>query len=190
MLRLLSESDPTWIEVALSDLDALLVDHAHCEHKAAVTALSFVSRYCDDPELVEKLSALAAEEAEHLNRVSTICHARGLKLGTPQEDPYVKALLKACHSDPARRRVDRLLTCAIIEARSCERLKLLAENLDDADLRAFYDELWRVEAGHHQLFIDLAARTMDEEDVQERLRELCAHEAEVLARLPVLPRIH
>ena len=91
MLGLASKTDPRWIQQAMASLDAVLIDHAHCEHKAAVTALSFVSKYPDDPELVLKLSALAAEEAEHLQRVATVCHARGLSLGHPRSRPLRQA---------------------------------------------------------------------------------------------------
>ena len=198
MLGLRSDTDPAWVALAVKNLDAVLVDHAHCEHKAAVTALSFVSKYPDDPVLVEKLSWLAAEEAEHLARVSALCAARGLELGYPEADPYVKKLLGHVRKDPLGHRVDRLLVCALIEARSCERLKLLAGALEDqADVFPLYDELWRVEAGHHTLFVDLAIRSVEragEKDpdaaVRDRLAELLDAEAEILATLPIRPAIH
>jgi tRNA-(ms[2]io[6]A)-hydroxylase len=199
VLCLASKTDPSWLAAALADMDAVLVDHAHCEHKAAVTALSFVGRWPDDPELVQKLSALAAEEADHLRRVSELCAARGLGLGHPERDRYAKALLSYTRPDELGHRVDRLLVCALIEARSCERLKLLAENLSEPELVAFYDELWRVEAGHHTLFVDLAVRQIERagesgttarDQVRERLTELAAAEAEVVAKLPVRAAIH
>lgn len=199
MLCLRAPTSPAWIERALADLDAVLIDHAHCEHKAAVTALAFVSRYPDDPTLVERLSALAAEEADHLRRVSALCHARGLRIGHPDRDPYAKALLSHTRPDAIGHRVDRLLICALIEARSCERLKLLAEHLQDAELRTFYDELWRCEAGHHTLFKELAERSLvvngvpperARAEVKERLGELAEREAEIVAGLPVRAAIH
>jgi tRNA-(ms[2]io[6]A)-hydroxylase len=195
MLSLRSETSPAWLAHALAHLDEVLVDHAHCEHKAAVTALSFVSHYPDDPVLVDRLSALAAEEADHLQRVAAICHARGLELGHPQKDPYAKALLDRARKPPLERRVDRLLICALIEARSCERLKLLAENLDDRDLRTFYDELWRCEAGHHTLFVELAERTLTRagkpaEEARARLEALSLEEAEILEKLPLRAAVH
>lgn len=181
-------------------MGSVLVDHAHCEHKAAVTALAFVSRYPDDPELVLRLSALAAEEADHLRRVATLCTARGLSLGHPARDPYAKALLSHTRPDALGHRVDRLLVCALIEARSCERLKLLSEHLEEEELRLFYDELWRCEAGHFTLFRELAERSLvvvggasvDEARaaVKARLDELADVEAALVRELPVRAAIH
>lgn len=200
MLCLKEPTPRVWLEVALADMGAVLRDHAHCEHKAAVTALSFVSRYPDDPELVLRLSALAAEEADHLRRVAALCTARGVPLGHPARDAYAKALLSYTRPDAVGHRVDRLLVCALIEARSCERLKLLSEHLEDPALRAFYDELWRCEAGHYSLFRDLAERTLvlvegrAEDDararVKARLAELAVAEAEVMLAQPIRAAIH
>ena len=197
MLCLDSETDAAWVACAMQNLDALLVDHAHCEHKAAITALSFISKYPDDPVLVEKLAHLACEESEHLARVSKICHKRGLSLGHPGKDPYVQTLLSLARSGSVERRVDRLLICALIEARSCERLKLIALNVQDEELKAVYDESWKCEAGHHTLFIELAERSLvihQHKDpkgaVKERLKELAAHEANFLKSHPIRPAIH
>lgn len=200
MLCLQRATNPTWLKCALSHIDQVLVDHAHCEHKAAVTALSFVSRYSDDPELVLRLSALASEEAEHLHRVASLCEKRGLQLGHPERDTYAKSLLNQARPDTLGHRIDRLLVCSIIEARSCERLKLLAENLEDPDLRGFYDELWRCEAGHHTLFVELAQRSLvrgaglheneAKTQIRARLAELSRFESELLQTLPVRPAIH
>lgn len=200
MLCLKASTPRAWLEAALADMGSVLRDHAHCEHKAAVTALSFVSRYPDDPELVLRLSALAAEEADHLRRVAALCAERGILLGHPERDPYAKALLSYTRPDALGHRVDRLLVCALIEARSCERLKLLAENLEEPALRAFYDELWRCEAGHYSLFRDLAERShclaegLSEAEarvrVKARLEELAAHEAEVMLAQPIRATIH
>jgi tRNA-(ms[2]io[6]A)-hydroxylase len=199
MLCLKSETSNAWLREALGDLDAVLVDHAHCEHKAAITALSFVSKYPDDPVLVARMSALASEEADHLRRVAELCSARGLKLGHPEKDDYAVALRTQTRSEAVAHRVDRLLICALIEARSCERLKLLAAHLDDPDLRAFYDELWRCEAGHYTLFRELAERSLTRtgtteaaarEAVAVRVDELADYEAKLIERLPVRAAIH
>lgn len=200
MLCLKAPTPRAWLDAALSDMGSVLRDHAHCEHKAAVTALSFVSRYPDDPELVHRLSALASEEADHLRRVAALCAERGLSLGHPERDAYAKALLSYTRPDALGHRVDRLLVCALIEARSCERLKLLADHLEDPSLRAFYDELWRCEAGHYSLFRDLAERShvlregLSEADararVKERLDELASAEAEVMLAQPIRAAIH
>ncbi len=200
LLRLQCETDPAWIDVCLRDLDAVLIDHAHCEHKAAVTALSFVNRYPEDPRLVEALADLAAEEATHLSQMTKVCISRGLTLGHPTPDPYVQALLKCTRHGGIAHQVDRLLIAGLIEGRSCERLKLLAENLPDAALAALYDELWRAEAGHHTLFIELAERAYARECettpeygrhvVAERLEDLARQEADIVRRLPLRAAIH
>jgi tRNA-(ms[2]io[6]A)-hydroxylase len=207
MLRLGSTTDPAYVDVVLGDLDAVLVDHAHCEHKAAVTALSFVSKYPDDPRLVVALSRLARDEADHFARVAQICVDRGLSLGHPLEHRYAKELLQIVRGTVLEQRVDRLLGCALIEGRSCERLQMIARALDsDAGralddrartLHALYDELWREEAEHHTLFIELAERTLSragdahaKAHVEERLKEMAAHEARVVASIPLRAAIH
>lgn len=208
MLRLGSATDPAYVDVVLGDLDAVLVDHAHCEHKAAVTALSFVSKYPDDPRLVISLSRLARDEADHFARVAQICVDRGLSLGHPLEHRYAKELLQIVRGNVLEQRVDRLLGCALIEGRSCERLQMIARALtndprgralDDAHgtLGKLYDELWREEAEHHTLFIELAERTLSragdahaKAHVEQRLKEMAAHEARVVAALPLRAAIH
>jgi tRNA-(ms[2]io[6]A)-hydroxylase len=204
MLRLASPTDPRYVDVVLADLDRLLVDHAHCEHKAAVTALSFVSKYPDDPRLLTSLSRLARDEADHFARMVSVCVDRGLELGHPEEDRYARELLRAVRGNVLEQRVDRLLVCALIEGRSCERLQIIAGGLEertDLDpggaLRALYEELWREEAGHHALFLELAersrARAGDDRArvrVEERLAVLAEHEARVLASLPLRAAIH
>lgn len=207
VLHLVNETSPAWLAHCLDHLDEVLVDHAHCEHKAAVTALSFVSKYPDDPRLITALGELARDEAGHFARAATLCVARGLELGHPQKDPYVESLLGAVRKGHTLdSRVDRLLCCALIEGRSCERLKLLAKALpahlgtDGTDeLSRFYDELWREEATHHLLFIELAERSLiragqapdtAHDVVAARLGELAAWEGKLVATLPVRAAIH
>jgi tRNA-(ms[2]io[6]A)-hydroxylase len=180
MLHLTVSSDDAWVACALGDLDAVLVDHAHCEMKAASNALSMAARHADDPGVVRALTDVAREEIDHFQRVHAILEARGIPLGNPPVDPYVAALRRAQNTlgpSPvaklAAAAVDRLLTCALIEARSCERFKLLANALAerDVDLAAFYAELRTSEARHYRMFVDLAVRTAggDEAAVFERL---------------------
>lgn len=207
MLRLGSATDPAYVDVVLGDLDAVLLDHAHCEHKAAVTALSFVSKYPDDPRLVVALSRLARDEADHFARVVQICVDRGLSLGHPIEHRYAKELLQIVRGNVLEQRVDRLLGCALIEGRSCERLQMIARALESERGRALddeahtlgtlYDELWREEAEHHTLFIELAERTLSragdahaKAHIDARLQEMAAHEARVVASLPLRAAIH
>lgn len=157
-------SDPHWAKEAARRFDAVLVDHAHCEMKAASNALSLATRHPDDPTLVRALTDLAKEEIDHFQRVLEFLERRGLPLHPPEVDEYAAALRKAmkAHPEPALPKlVDRLLVGALIEARSCERFKLLLAELDpetEPEMHAFYTELFAAEARHYRLFCDLAAR--------------------------------
>jgi tRNA-(ms[2]io[6]A)-hydroxylase len=187
MLGLSVPTDEAWIEAALADVDALLVDHAHCEMKAASNALSLAVRYCERPELVRALSALAEEEVAHFRRVHDLLIERGKTLGPPPVDPYAAALRKLA-GGRAITLVDRLLVAALIEARSCERFRLLSERAADPRLRAMYSELLASEAGHYRTFVDLAlsegARDgIDAATVRVRLSTLAAAEGALVERL-------
>lgn len=183
-----SRTDPRWVAVAAGDLAATLADHAHCEKKAAASALKLVADHPDRPAQVRALAKLAQEELSHLLAV----HVEMARLGiapTPDEgDPYAQALVRLVRSGP-HALVDRLLVSALIEARSCERLVLLAGALADARLRELYARLAQSEGGHERLFVDLAVREGGEA-ARARLEVLAAEEARIVARLPVLQRIH
>lgn len=190
MLPLRSRTDPRWLETALAHFDAVLVDHAHCEKKAAATAMALVSAYPDHDLLIKRLCRLASEELRHFRQVYDLVSARGLTLGKDLGDPYAQELLSLVRTTPAERRMDRLLVGALIEARSWERLELLAGALEDESLRLFYSRLARTEAGHFRLFVDLAEHYDDPARVRRRLAEMAEAEAEIVARLPILPRVH
>ncbi len=185
-------SDPRWLPLALERFDEVLVDHAHCEKKAAANALSLLQVYPDLPGLPAQMARLAREESAHLARVLDLMAARGLTLGRDSGDPYAQGLQKAVRTSPEGRKVDRLLVAAVIEARSCERLSLLAEGLEDPMLRRFYGELAQSEDGHQSLFFRLAVTAAggDEALVRTRLDELLVHEAEVLDRIGLRAAIH
>lgn len=188
-------TDPAWAKEAAKDLDAVLVDHAHCEMKAATNALSLVVRHPDDFRLVQALTALAREELDHFARVVAFIEKRGLSLGAPPVDDYAAALRRAQTRLPASSLplvVDRLLFSALIEARSCERFKLLIEVLPEgtpADLRAFYEELFACEARHYRQYVDLAVLAVGIEgakgraDVEARLELLAEAEANIVHAL-------
>jgi tRNA-(ms[2]io[6]A)-hydroxylase len=186
-------SDAEWAAEAARSLDDVLVDHAHCEMKAASNALSLALRHPDDLGLVVALSDLAREEIEHFQRVVGFIQQRGLALGTPPVDTYAARLrssvAKLPHSRLARvGLVDRLLVGAVIEARSCERFKLLlarAEVLADVELHAFYTELFACEARHYRTFVDLAVAAADGATsvVDARLEILSALEGEIVTSL-------
>jgi tRNA-(ms[2]io[6]A)-hydroxylase len=185
-----SGTDPRWVEVALADLDRVLVDHAHCEKKAAAQALSLVAAYPDLERLVRRLSALAIEELRHFRAVHRELRRRKLDLGRDPGDPYAKHLQCLVRSSGPGRLTDRLLVSGLIEARSHERLLLLADALPDAALSDFYRALARAEEGHARLFVDLARQYDDDAGVVARLEELAAEEARIVASLPLQPRIH
>jgi tRNA-(ms[2]io[6]A)-hydroxylase len=196
MLALLSPTDPHWVEIAAENLPALLSDHAHCEIKAAQSALSLVARYAGEmPGLVEPLSALAREEAEHFQRVHERIAAQGnnARLGLPASDVYVTQLAAAArhngHDDtPAL--LDKLLVAALIEGRSCERFRLLSEHLPQADLSTFYRELMVSEARHFTLFCALAADGFGREASRTRLATLASREAQIIEHLSRGPQVH
>jgi tRNA-(ms[2]io[6]A)-hydroxylase len=176
--------------VALADFDAVLVDHAHCEKKAAANALSLLQAYPDVPGLPAQMARLAREESAHLAKVLALMEERGLSLGRDGGDPYAKGLQALLRNGARERRLDRLLVAGIIESRSHERLALLAESLDGARLRRFYAELARSEDGHQKLFVRLAQGLEEATVVEERLNALLDLEAALLAKLPVRAAIH
>lgn len=188
-LVLASRTPLTWVEVAISDLDSLLDDHAHCEKKAAASALSLIVAYPDCDELVRRMSALAIEELQHFRMVHEKLLARGRSLGGDKGDPYAKRLLGLARPNRGRL-TDRLLLLGLIEARSRERLSLLADNLSDSDLASFYQQLSEAEARHADMFCELASVYDESGTVEERLVTLSRKEAEIVASLPLLPRIH
>ncbi|MET0406437.1 MAG: tRNA-(ms[2]io[6]A)-hydroxylase [Cystobacter sp.] len=185
-------SDARWLPLALERFDEVLVDHAHCEKKAAANALSMIQVYPDLPGLPAQMARLAREESAHLARVLELMADRGLTLNRDAGDPYAQGLQKAVRTSHEGRKVDRLLVAAVIEARSCERLSLLAEGLEDPVLRRFYAELAQSEDGHQSLFYRLAVTATggDEPGVLARLDELLNVEADVLERIGVRAAIH
>lgn len=194
MLGLMQPTDRRWVETVEGDLGALLRDHAHCELKAAHSALSLLGRYGGEaPELVGPLTALAREESEHFEQVHARITARGDQLPIPPVDNYVTALTRAAkrdNHDGYPPLLDRLLVAGLIEGRSCERFKLLSEHLSDPDLRAFYAELMTSEARHFTLFTGLAASCFDAATARARMTTLAAREAEIIDSLPMGPQVH
>ncbi len=192
MLGLLTPTDPRWIAHALADFDAVLLDHFHCELKAASNATALVARHPDRPRLVRELSALAQEELTHLAQVHARLVARNVRIVPPSTDPYAIALRHACNQTPGRRDplLDRLCVAALIEARSCERFALLRDHAPTDELRAWYADLFASEARHHRLFASLAEDVAGEETARGRLAFLAAREAEIVAALPLVARVH
>jgi tRNA-(ms[2]io[6]A)-hydroxylase len=180
---------PGWVEVAVADLEGTMSDHAHAEKKAALSAMALLSREPARSDLVGKMAKLAREELRHLDQVLGHLRARGWTLRRDLPDRYAGALLRLRRPSGDAALVDRLLCAALIEARSWERLNLLGEALD-GELGDFYAELARSEAGHYRLFVELAAAECPGQDVDGRLGELAAAEADIIAALPHEARIH
>ena len=190
MLHLASTTDTAWLARALAHLDEILVDHAHCEKKAASTALSLLFRYPEQSELLIPLARLAREELAHFEDVLDRLRARGIGLCRQRPSPYASGLMAGVRAAEPGRLVDTLLCMALIEARSCERLQLLAGAVEDGELAAFFGGLVAGEARHHRAYVELAERVAPADEVSRRLDELARHEASVLAGVPALPRLH
>ena len=189
-IKLQRATDPAWLALALSHFDEVLIDHAHCEKKAAANALSLLQAFPEVPGLPAQMARLAREEAAHLARVLQIMEDRGLTLGRDGGDPYAQGLQKLMRNGQKDRQLDRFLVAGIIEARSAERLALLAEGLTDVPLKKFYAELATSEDGHQKLFLRLAREIAPDEVVNTRLAELLAGEAALIASLPLRAAIH
>lgn len=189
-VRLRHPTGPRWAALALERFDEVLVDHAHCEKKAAANALSLLQAYPEVPGLPAQMARLAREESAHLSRVLQLLEERGIPLGRDRGDPYARGLQQLLRKSQPDRRLDRLLVAAIIEARSCERLQLLADGLPAGPLRRFYAELAQAEEGHGTLFFRLAAGAHGEGPASERLEALLLAEAQLVRDLPLTPTIH
>lgn len=197
MLGLKTDSDAAWVSQAMADLDRVLVDHAHCEMKAASNAISLATRWPGTTRTALALTALAEEELQHFRAVLRLLDERGIALGVPSVDAYaaeLRAITSTPHKrSPAAQFADRLLVGALIEARSCERFRLLAEALARrADpLATFYDELFACEARHYRTLVDLAIEVLGDEDAaRARLGELARREGELAATLGRRATIH
>ncbi len=192
MLRLKLPTDPRWANIAEENLEEILTDHAFCEQKAASTAISLIITYPELSELVTEMAALAREEMSHFEMVHKIILEKGFELGRERKDEYVGEISSFFPKTSKReeRLINRLLTAALIEARSCERFKVLSENLKDQELAKFYNRLMVSEANHYTLFIRLARTYGDREQVNDKWERLLDFEAEVIARFGKKEHIH
>jgi tRNA-(ms[2]io[6]A)-hydroxylase len=181
MLNLASQTPREWVARVEDRLDLLLLDHAHCEKKAASMAINLIFRYQRRPELARPLSELAREELEHFELMLSILEQRGIAYEVLDPSPYASELMRHVRPVEPDRLVDTLLACALIEARSCERMKLLSEHLADPELRELYRSLLATEARHHRGYVQLAVDVAGREATMQRLRELAEAEAVILA---------
>lgn len=190
MLCLQCESNPEWIAVANAHHDLILIDHAHCEKKAAAFGLSMINRYPDHPKLVYEMIDLVKEEIEHFERVVKELEARNIVLTRDHGNAYVRELhTHMAHNEPERM-LDLLIVGAFIEARSCERFSILAEHCDREDLRVLYRSLLASEAGHYRMYTDIAREYYPADRVKQRLREFGEIEAGIVRSLTNQPTMH
>ncbi len=192
MLGLKLPTDPRWANIAEKNIEEILTDHAYCEQKAASTAISLIVGYPEKSELVDKMTALAREEMGHFQMVHNRIMQRGLTLGRERKDAYVGELSTFFPKggDRELRLIHRLLVCALIEARSCERFRVLSENLEDKELSEFYHTLMISEANHYTMFLKLARKYGNREEVDQMWQDLLEYEAEVISKLGTEGLIH
>lgn len=192
MLGLKLPTDPRWVNIVETNIDEILTDHAFCEQKAATNAISLIVYAPEYPDLVEQMIVLAQEELDHFNQVHELIKKRGRVLGRERRDEYVNELYLFVRKGHKREivLVDRLLFSAMIEARSCERFRVLSENIQDKELSAFYRDLMVSEANHYTTFIKLAKKYSKGEDVDKRWKEFLEYEATVIAKYGKKETIH
>lgn len=189
-LQLRVDSPRDWLDAVLADFDTFLLDHAANERKASATALNFVVRYPDRPQLIAPMIALAIEELQHFQSMHKIIEERGLRALPDEKDLYIKQLLAEVRSSGEQRLLDRLVVGAVVEARGCERFGLIAEALPAGDLQDLYREITASEARHGELYLDLAANWFDEKTIAARLDFFLICEAAVIEGLSIHPKLH
>jgi tRNA-(ms[2]io[6]A)-hydroxylase len=192
MLGLKLATDPRWVNIVESNIEEILTDHAWCEQKAASNAIYIIVNNSEKEELVTEMTRIALEEMEHFQMVHTIIKEKGLTLGRERKDNYVNDLVKFAKKDGSRNDalVERLLFAAMIEARSCERFKVLSENIQDTELAKFYRDLMISEAGHYTTFLGFAKKYQDNINVDTRWKEWIEYESSIIANYGNRETVH
>jgi tRNA-(ms[2]io[6]A)-hydroxylase len=192
MLGLKLATDPRWVNIVESNIEEILTDHAWCEQKAASNAIYIIVNNSEKQELVTEMTRIALEEMEHFQMVHTIIKEKGLTLGRERKDNYVNDLVKFAKKDGSRNDalVERLLFAAMIEARSCERFKVLSENIQDPELAKFYRDLMISEAGHYTTFLGFAKKYQDNINVDIRWKEWIEYESSIIANYGNRETVH
>ena len=193
MLGLKLPTDPRWVNLAEKSLEEILTDHAYCEQKAATSCITLIQGWPEKERMVRELAPIVTEEWGHFRQVLREMDKRGLKLGPQRKDEYVNQLIKFQRNGGTKesRLLEKLLTFALIEARSCERFRLLSLHISEEELKEFYHSFMVSEAGHYRLIIDLAKEYFSEEVVKSRWQEYLTHEAEIMSNLePRGDRMH
>jgi tRNA 2-(methylsulfanyl)-N6-isopentenyladenosine37 hydroxylase len=185
------DTPPEWIKAVLADFDSFLQDHADCERKASAMAMSFVAKCPDKVEIIPELIETALEEMEHFKQVYEIMAKRGVQLKAEMpKDLYIQELISLCRTKPDERLMDRMLLASIIECRGAERFRIIAENVEDSELRKFYKMLWTSEAKHGNVFVKMVLEYFDKKEVDERIDFLVTKEAEICSRLEPRAALH
>lgn len=192
MLGLKLATDPRWVTIVESNIQEILTDHAWCEQKAATNAIHIIAQNPENEEIVTEMTQIAREELEHFQMVHEIIKQRGLTLGRERKDNYVSELLKFSKKDGSRNDslIERLLFAAMIEARSCERFRVLSQNIKDEKLAKFYHELMVSEAGHYTTFLKLAKKYSEKVDVDKRWKEWLDYEASIIVNYGKEETVH
>ena len=190
MLSLHAPTPARWLPQVAAHLDLLLVDHAHCEKKAAGVAMNLLFAYVEHADLTRAMTEIVAEELDHFHQVRAILDRRGIRFYKLPPSHYGPKLHELVSKDEPQRAVDRLLVAGLIEARSCERFQALSEHVQDEELATFYRSLFESEARHHATYTRLAMHFAPEQDVMRRLDELAAAEAAIIGAGEDLPRMH
>lgn len=192
MLGLKLLTDPRWANIAESNLEEILTDHAWCEQKAASNAIFLITNNSEHLDLVQKMAEIAMEEMEHFKMVVEIIEKRGYTLGRERRDDYVGQLMKFARKDGSRNTsfIDRLLFAAMIEARSCERFRVLSKNIKDAELAKFYHDLMVSEATHYTTFLNFARKYAEDVDVEKRWAEWLEYEGQIIQSYGKSEAIH
>ena len=190
MLCLKSDSSERWLKQTLDNLNEILIDHAHCEKKAAGYAMNLMFAYIVHEELCREMTEIVNEELEHFHMVIELLKGRDVRFRRLKPGGYGKRLNELVRKGEPERAVDRLLVACLIEARSCERFDLLRQHAPDAELRNFYGSLFASEARHHSTYARLATTFADKSVVEQRLDELADAEAEIIGEGEEAPRMH
>ena len=190
MLHLHSTSPDRWLAQVDKNLKDILIDHAHCEQKAAATAMNLMFDYVENEDLCQEMTEIVTEELEHFHLVLDLIKRRGIRFYKMKPGTYGRKLKDLARRQEPHKAVDRLLIAALIEARSCERFVLLRDHLQDEELSEFYGSLYESEARHHSTYVRLAKDFAPEDEVNARLEELAASEAAIIKEGCELPRVH
>lgn len=192
MLGLKLPTDPRWVNIVEKNIEEILTDHAYCEQKAASNAISIIVKFPQYPDVVEAMGELVKEEMEHFQMVHREIQKRGMELGRERRDEYIHDLLSYITKggDDEQQFVERMLFAAMVEARSCERFRLLSEELEDPELKVFYRELMESEARHYMMFLNFAKKYAKRINVDQRWKEFLEYEATLMLKYGKKETIH